>query len=94
VTSAVSGDLGARDRLEAAFAAEERRGLVLAFDTTNVTSGLRALTRELGAGLVASGALVAAVRREAGEEGPLAGLLARGPHLLRGRDTPIDLWTE
>ena len=33
-------------------------------DTTNVTSRLQSLTRELGSTIVASGALVAAVERE------------------------------
>jgi class 3 adenylate cyclase len=63
-------------------------------DTTNVTSRLQSLTREMGASIVASGALVAAVEREAAEPGLLAGLTARGPQPLRGRDTPIDLWAE
>ncbi|HZP37875.1 MAG TPA: adenylate/guanylate cyclase domain-containing protein [Methylomirabilota bacterium] len=63
-------------------------------DTTNVTSRLQALTRDLDTGLVASGALVAAVEREAADAEALAGLVARGPHLLRGRDTPIELWTD
>ena len=63
-------------------------------DTTNVTSRLQALTRELGAGIVVSGALVAAVEREAADLALLAGLAARGPHVLRGRDTPIELWAE
>ena len=63
-------------------------------DTTNVTSRLQGLTRELGTSLVASGALVAAVEREAGDRTLLAGLISRGPHTLRGRDTPIELWAE
>jgi class 3 adenylate cyclase len=63
-------------------------------DTTNFTSRLQSLTREMGASIVASGALVAAVEREAAEPGLLAGLTARGPQTLRGRDTPIDLWVE
>ena len=62
-------------------------------DTTNVTSRLQALTRDLGAAIVASGALVAAVEREAADVALLRKLTARGPHPLRGRDAPIDLWT-
>ena len=61
-------------------------------DTTNVTSRLQALTRELGTSLVASDALVTAIEREAADRTLLAGLTSRGPHALRGRDTPIDLW--
>jgi adenylate cyclase len=80
----VAGDIGSRRSM--AFATVG--------DTTNVTSRLQALTRELGASIVASEALVAAVRREGAEPGLLTGLSARGPQALRGRDTPIDLWTE
>src|SRR6267142_5494431 len=80
----VSGDIGSRRNM--AFATVG--------DTTNVTSRLQALTRDLGTGLVVSGALVAAVEREGADLGVLAGLAARGPHVLRGRDTPIEVWTE
>ena len=62
-------------------------------DTTNVTSRLQALTRDLGATIVASGALVTAIERENVDVALLKGLAPRGPHPLRGRDTPIDLWT-
>jgi len=62
-------------------------------DTTNVTSRLQALTRDLGATIVASGALVAAIERENIDVALLEGLRPRGPHTLRGRDTPIDVWT-
>jgi adenylate cyclase len=78
----VAGDIGSRRSM--AFATVG--------DTTNVTSRLQALTRELGASLVASGALVAAVEREGADRKLLEGLTARGPHTLRGRDTPIELW--
>jgi adenylate cyclase len=80
----VAGDIGSRRSM--AFATVG--------DTTNVTSRLQSLTREMGASIVASGALVAAVEREAAEPGLLAGLTPRGPQTLRGRDTPIDLWVE
>ena len=63
-------------------------------DTTNVTSRLQSLTRELRTRIVASAALVAAIEREAAEPKLLEGLTSRGPHLLRGRDTPIGLWAE
>jgi hypothetical protein len=43
---------------------------------------------------VASGALVAAIEREAADLTLLRGLTARGATALRGRDTPIELWAE
>jgi adenylate cyclase len=61
-------------------------------DTTNVASRLQALTRDLDARVVASGALVAAVEREATGAALLEGLKPRGAHVLRGRDSPIDVW--
>jgi adenylate cyclase len=79
----VAGDIGSRRSM--AFATVG--------DTTNVTSRLQALTRDLGATIVASGALIAAVEREGADVALLEGLTARGPHPLRGRDAPIDLWT-
>jgi adenylate cyclase len=63
-------------------------------DTINVTSRLQSLTRELGASLVASEAFVGAVEREGADVALLGGLKPRGPHALRGRDTPITLWAE
>lgn len=80
----VAGDIGSRRSM--AFATVG--------DTTNITSRLQSLTRELGTGLVASAALVGAVEREAAEPGLLGGLVSRGPHVLRGRDTPIELWAD
>jgi adenylate cyclase len=80
----VAGDIGSRRSM--AFATVG--------DTTNVTSRLQALTRELGVVLVVSGPLVAAVEREAADPAVLAGLAPRGPHVLRGRDTAIELWAE
>jgi adenylate cyclase len=80
----VAGDIGSRRSM--AFATVG--------DTTNVASRLQALTRELGASIVASGALVSAIEREAADARLLEGLASRGPHTLRGRDTPIALWAE
>jgi adenylate cyclase len=79
----VAGDIGSRRSM--AFATVG--------DTTNVTSRLQALTRDLDVTVVVSGALVAAVERENADRALLWGLVARGPHTLRGRDAPIDLWT-
>jgi adenylate cyclase len=61
-------------------------------DTINIASRLQALTRELDASLVASGELVAAIEREAADLSLLAKLAPRGPHVLRGRDTPLTIW--
>jgi adenylate cyclase len=80
----VAGDIGSRRSMAYATVG----------DTTNVTSRLQALTRELGATIVASGALVAAIEREGADRRLLEGLTPRGPHTLRGRDTPIVLWAE
>jgi adenylate cyclase len=80
----VAGDIGSRRSM--AFATVG--------DTTNVASRLQALTRELGASIVASGALVAAIEREAADARLLEGLTSRGPHTPRGRDTAIELWAE
>ena len=63
-------------------------------DPINVTSRLQALTRDLGATIVASGALVEAVDREAADLPLLKGLTPRGPRVLRGRDAPVELWAE
>jgi len=80
----VAGDIGSRRSM--AFATVG--------DTTNVTSRLQAHTRELRVSIVASGALVAAVEREGADLALLQGLTPRGPSVLRGRDTPIELWAE
>lgn len=80
----VAGDIGSRRSM--AFATVG--------DTTNVTSRLQALTRELRVGIVVSAALVTAVEREAADLMLLQGLTTRGPTVLRGRDTPIELWVE
>jgi adenylate cyclase len=80
----VAGDIGSRRSM--AFATVG--------DTTNVTSRLQGLTRDLRVTIVASAALVAAVEREAADLRLLRGLTARGATVLRGRDTPIELWAE
>jgi adenylate cyclase len=79
----VAGDIGT----------ERSMAFATVGDTTNVTSRLQALTRELGVDIVASGALVAGVARAAADVGLLEGFTARGPHPLRGREAPMELWT-
>lgn len=80
----VLGNIGGERRLE----------FTAIGDTVNVASRIEALTREAGSDLIVSGALVDAVRREnpAAAEAELAGLVAAPPAMLRGRDTPTDLW--
>ena len=78
----VAGDIGS----------ERSMAFATVGDTTNVTSRLQSLTRDLGATIVASDALVAAIKRENSDVALLEGLTSRGPQTLRGRDTPIDLW--
>jgi len=63
-------------------------------DTINVASRLQSLTRDLDASIVASGALVATVEREAADVALPQGLASRGAHTLRGRDTAIEVWAE
>ncbi len=75
----VLGDIGNERRLEFA---------VLG-DTVNVASRLEGLTRELEAGLVASGDLVARVREEGGPAGRLVSL---GERSLRGRAEPVEVF--
>jgi len=80
----VAGDIGSRRSM--AFATVG--------DTTNVTSRLQSLTRELQVAIVASAALVAAVEQEVADLTLLHGLTSRGASVLRGRDTPIELWAQ
>jgi adenylate cyclase len=79
----VAGDIGTRRSM--AFATVG--------DTTNVTSRLQALTRDLGVRIVASGALVAAAEREQADPALLRRLTPRGPQALRGRDAAVEVWT-
>ena len=80
----VAGDIGSRRSMAYATVG----------DTTNVTSRLQSLTRELRVAIVASAALVAAVEQEAADLTLLHGLTSRGASVLRGRDTPIELWAQ
>jgi adenylate cyclase len=80
----VAGDIGSRRNM--AFATIG--------DTTNIASRLQSLTRDLGADLVASSALVAAVEREGADIGLLRGLTPRGAQALRGRDTLFEIWAQ
>jgi adenylate cyclase len=63
-------------------------------DTINVASRLQALSRELDAKIVTSGALIETVEREHADPALRSALTSRGAHTLRGRDAPIEVWAE
>jgi hypothetical protein len=121
--AASTGDLGAQDRLDAAFAREERRGLMVAAAARSasvvfILGWLAVANPERGlayAWVLGSAAffLVTGLaqlwlyfrgqalrlaaylfEREAADLALLHGLTTRGPSVLRGRDTPIELWAE
>jgi adenylate cyclase len=61
-------------------------------DTVNVASRLQGLTRELGARIIASDAVIRAAQAGAGDD-PAAGFAPAGEQTLRGRETPVSIWT-
>jgi adenylate cyclase len=81
---AVLGDIGS----------ERSMAFATVGDTINVASRLQTLTRELGVTLVASGDFVEALDREGADPALLTGITRRGPHALRGRDHPIEVWAQ
>lgn len=80
---AVMGDVGS----------ERCASFAVIGDTTNTTSRLQALTRTLDVDLIASQALLDAVRREALLiESELAAFKDRGFQSIRGRERPLHIW--
>jgi adenylate cyclase len=77
----VLGDIGGERRMEFAVIG----------DTVNVASRLQDMTRTLDIAILASGAVMEAVKREAGEQ-VLGEFRDLGEQSLRGREGTIRLW--
>jgi adenylate cyclase len=61
-------------------------------DTVNTASRLQGLTRDLECGIAASDALLEKVRATALDGTHLNAFRRAGPHFLRGRAAPVEVW--
>jgi adenylate cyclase len=61
-------------------------------DTVNTASRLQGITRELDCDIVASDAFMARVRAVASDPALAETFRLAGPHVLRGRNTPVEIW--
>ena len=61
-------------------------------DTVNTASRLQGITRELGCDIATSDAFMAIVQAIAPDPALIEPFRRAGPHALRGRNAPVEVW--